>query len=397
MSIEAPLSGANGITSHLELHESKLNFVKQVWIGAGVLSLLDAPAIIWRGIDIGWHLQLVIHMCLCLTTIGVAYFRNHIGFSTLSIGLISFSTTLGLAGIFSLGMTGTGFFWIAFSTFLVCLLYSRRAGVIMALLAALSTILAACCFVNGELKPPFDLSMHVVSASAWFNFLIVTSTVPFITLFAVSKFQRTITDLLSQISRQRDLLVAQRDQLNIQQHELEKLAHFDALTGLPSLIFTEGRLKEVTLKVNSEKIAIMFIDLDGFKAVNDTYGHHMGDLVLKDVAKRLRHAIRSTDLVTRVGGDEFMVIIYNAIDRAMIEALAGKIIASIQLPMKINGVTINIGASVGISTYPDQSENISELKTFADQAMYKAKRSGKNNFKFFELTNEGTGAIDAKI
>lgn len=369
-----------------ELVQSKHALVKQIWAGAAVMALLDAPMMIWRSQVVGWHPQLLAHVVLCIATLFIALFRHEIKFPFLSNGLIFFSFALGVIGTVTLGMTGTGFFWISFGTFLVCLLYGAKAGSVIASFAACYMLLIGMCFVNGLLKPPFDMSVHASSASGWFNFLVVACTVPFITLSTVSKFQRTLITLISQISEQRDQLLAQRDQLAAQQKQLEDLARHDPLTGLPSLRMAKDRLEMAIAYAarTREKVAVMFIDLDGFKKVNDTYGHNMGDAVLKEIAKRLEEVVRDTDTVARIGGDEFIAIIANASDHEGVRGIAEEMIRVVGRPISMDGVTIHVGASIGIALYPDHGDDYGRLKALSDNAMYCAKRGGKNTLRFYE-------------
>jgi diguanylate cyclase (GGDEF)-like protein len=370
-------------TTHTKLRESKHRFVKQVWVGAAILAVIDAPIIIWRGVDIGWHTQLILHFILFLSTIVVALARNKLSFNFMAIGLIIFSMTLGLSGIFSLGMTGTGFFWVAFSTFLVCMLYSHEASVVITVLAAASMVSAGICFMNGWIQPPFNLAEHVASPSGWLNFLAIAVAVPFITLVSVSRFQRTVIDLLDQVAEQRDLLLSQREIVDQQKLELEQLARKDHLTGLPSVRVAEDRLQMAALHAKrvGDKVAVMFIDLDGFKAVNDTYGHGVGDEVLKEVADRLSGVVRNTDTVARIGGDEFIAILGEAHDLKAIHEIGQAMIEIVRVP--IGERNIKIGASIGVAIYPDDSGDINDLRDKADKAMYCAKRAGKNRLEFY--------------
>jgi diguanylate cyclase (GGDEF)-like protein len=128
---------------------------------------------------------------------------------------------------------------------------------------------------------------------------------------------------------------------------------------------------------------MLFIDLDGFKLVNDTYGHHAGDFVLKIVSSKLNKSIRNVDTAARLGGDEFIVILdcIKSIEDAPL--IANKLIAAISQPISFNNSAISIGASIGIAIYPVHSSKPEEIIKLADLSMYKAKQSGKNKFKMY--------------
>lgn len=166
---------------------------------------------------------------------------------------------------------------------------------------------------------------------------------------------------------------------------LEHLAHFDVLTNLPNRPLFYDRLERAlaSARRNGGAVGLLFIDLDGFKMINDTCGHDMGDRLLQEVALRLSSCIRDSDTVARMGGDEFTVILRNISAPINAEAVAGKIIASLCTPFQLDGREFHIGASIGISLYPLHADNLESLVSCADQAMYAVKRKGKNNYAVY--------------
>lgn len=174
--------------------------------------------------------------------------------------------------------------------------------------------------------------------------------------------------------------------------EMEYQAHHDALTGLPNRV-KFSLLIEQTLEFSQQEnnqFAIAFIDLDHFKNVNDSLGHEIGDTLLIRVAERLQQNIRKVDLVARLGGDEFVVVWNDISDLEIISELAKRISLALQQPFFIDGHRISVGCSLGISIYPKDSKESTELIKQADLAMYQAKRTGRNNFQFYcpELTEK---------
>ncbi len=164
---------------------------------------------------------------------------------------------------------------------------------------------------------------------------------------------------------------------------LQKLAFYDQLTGLPNRKSFEDRLLEVSHGKGTEtaRFALLFIDLDGFKQANDTYGHLAGDLLLKEVATRLLNCTREEDLVSRYAGDEFLILLSKG-DRTLAMEVAERIAGAINTPFIINGNEIVISASIGISLYPEDGKETSILIKNADTAMYQAKGAGKNTYQF---------------
>jgi len=167
--------------------------------------------------------------------------------------------------------------------------------------------------------------------------------------------------------------------------EISTLAFFDSLTGLPNRDLCHNRLEHILIhaKRSSSSAAILFIDLDRFKAVNDTYGHDAGDYVLKETATRMSKRLRSDDTLARIAGDEFIIILESLSSPNNVSNLAEKLIEVIEPPFIIDDNEAYIGLSIGIAIYPSDGETAEELIKNADTAMYHAKDSGKNTFRFF--------------
>jgi diguanylate cyclase (GGDEF)-like protein len=161
-------------------------------------------------------------------------------------------------------------------------------------------------------------------------------------------------------------------------------ATHDALTGLPNRRYIYDRLGHDIDLANRHKLrlALMVVDLDGFKAVNDTYGHNAGDAVLKEVASRFKWASRTSDFVARTGGDEFVLVAENIDQVSSLEHLAQRLVECLAEPIEIGDQSrVAVGCSIGIATYPDHSDNLDELLAAADRAMYAAKAGGKNSWR----------------
>lgn len=172
---------------------------------------------------------------------------------------------------------------------------------------------------------------------------------------------------------------------NRKQKHLFGLAHFDQLTGLPNRTLLLDRLNQAILVSNraSRAVSLLFIDLDGFKPVNDNYGHAIGDRLLKEVASRITSCLRECDTAARMGGDEFVVILPEAdLDKAVL--IAKRILKAVKIPYEFGKKTIStITASIGIAEYPEHADNLDALITAADKAMYVAKHSGKDRYAVF--------------
>jgi len=182
-----------------------------------------------------------------------------------------------------------------------------------------------------------------------------------------------------------DKLYQSHDELNKQKDLMSYKAHHDELTGLPNRALFNDRLEFALIKARRKEsvVAVFFLDLDRFKEINDTYGHDAGDAVLKVFAQRLKESIRAEDTLARMGGDEFMIIIEDHVNPNTSRVVAQKIIDAMKNPIELESETIKLSTSIGIALYDKDAQESNELIKNADLAMYDAKQSGRDNFKFY--------------
>ena len=167
--------------------------------------------------------------------------------------------------------------------------------------------------------------------------------------------------------------------------QVYQLAHYDSLTGLPNRALLRDRLGQAMhdAKRRNAKLAVMYLDLDRFKTVNDSLGHETGDKLLKAVATRLRECMRDSDTISRQGGDEFLLVLRDVNDPPAVARVAEKLQEAVARPLRIGEYELHVTPSIGISLFPDDAEDIDELIRNADAAMYHAKENGRFNFQFF--------------
>ncbi len=178
--------------------------------------------------------------------------------------------------------------------------------------------------------------------------------------------------------------------LKAHESQLEKLAHFDALTGLPNRLLTADRLQQAMANARrtGQSVAVVFIDLDGFKDVNDKYGHPAGDQMLIAAARNMQHVLREGDTLARFGGDEFVAVLVNMGDLKACAPLLDRLVSAAAQLIVVNGQMLNVTASLGVTWYPQEQEVAAEqLLRQADHAMYRAKIAGKNRYQVF-VTDE---------
>ncbi|KIM00633.1 diguanylate cyclase/phosphodiesterase (GGDEF & EAL domains) with PAS/PAC sensor(s) [Paramagnetospirillum magnetotacticum MS-1] len=181
------------------------------------------------------------------------------------------------------------------------------------------------------------------------------------------------------------------------EEQVWRQANFDALTGLPNRSLFLDRLGQSVKasKRDRTRFALMFIDLDGFKKINDTFGHACGDLLLQEAAARLLLSVRSSDTVARLSGDEFTVILHDVEGKDEIGNVAAKVVSRMAERFDLDGNDANVQASVGIAIFPDDADDAAMLIRLADRAMYTVKGAGKNNFGFHELPERLVYPLDA--
>jgi diguanylate cyclase (GGDEF)-like protein/PAS domain S-box-containing protein len=169
------------------------------------------------------------------------------------------------------------------------------------------------------------------------------------------------------------------------EERMRHMAHYDPLTDLPNRALITDRLQQAVIKARRDEthMAVMFLDLDKFKPINDTLGHDVGDLVLKQVAQRLLASVRASDTVARIGGDEFVVLLPTIEQERDAIVVAEKILHVLNQPFAIAGNNLSISGSVGIASYPEHGDDEKLLLINADIAMYHAKKDGRNAYRFY--------------
>lgn len=229
----------------------------------------------------------------------------------------------------------------------------------------------------------FSINILYIFACPYFN----TNTEKLINNIDIfSQIIRSIFLLISGsimifIPRTLNKLIEEHQEFYNNNFDYYKIAHKDMLTGLGNRILLEKYLEQITIKSLNDnlKYAILFLDLDGFKEINDNFGHNIGDEVLKVIANRIRNEVRDSDLVCRLGGDEFIIVAYDIESEENVQILANRILEIVNLPIKTSFTTVKTGISIGISIFPTHSTSWHTLINLADKTMFSVKRTGKNN------------------
>jgi len=344
--------------------------IERIWHAFFYLAIIGAPFSIYRAAGTGWSPLYSLHLVLAFVVIGLTLWPRLAPSGVKAVLAIGILWGIGMAGLLSFGLLSSGINALLLTCMIVSMLYSRQAALLSAIGITLSIAIAGIGFTTGYLVIPVDANLYVKNPIVWGGSILVPIVFTILVIISISVFQESIRALLAEVQRQRDVIAHQ-------------VIH-DSLTGLPSLRLATDRL-EISIhraRRSKSRVAVMFIDLDGFKIVNDFHGHDAGDHVLIDVARRLRQVVRTADTAARIGGDEFLVILSEIPDRRVAAEIAEKIIAAIAEPILFQDQPLSVTASIGISIFPDDGDDVGVLKRLADQSMYGVKRAGKNNYAF---------------
>jgi len=226
--------------------------------------------------------------------------------------------------------------------------------------------------------PHFVMLGIDVASSVWSGYIVRKVVVP-ITVALIFLF--TVLGFIYQ-GRLRESLLKQ---LYKATSDLSTMANSDGLTGLPNRRLLEDRIEQAIKEAKRAQhtVALLFLDLDAFKVVNDSHGHAVGDLLLKSVAERLQELMRAEDTIARIGGDEFIVLLPRQDNKAEVTMVTERIIEAINKPFSINELVLHIGVSVGVALYPDHDNDPHALLKYADSAMYFAKQHGRNRYAIY--------------
>lgn len=297
--------------------------------------------------------------------------QKHISLQTKTALTSCLGLLIALPGLFVAGLPGPAVGWgLAVSLFLIGVFYERRVSMAVAIGVLLAILLSGFGFVSGFLVHQVDVNQHSLHPSRWLVFLLAAMTYSAMVLAAWWQHRKTTVHLI--------------EESKAQMAELVRLATIDDLTGLPLLRLATDRLKMACIRAKRAKnrAAILAIDLDGFKAINDTFGHEAGNHCLCEVARRLSVGLRITDTAARIGGDEFLVILDTVTEFEQVSTATQRLIEEIALPIDFGDDRFAVSASIGIAIFPDHGTELDQLRHCADDAMYSAKRAGKNHFQF---------------
>ena len=355
-------------------HELRGYFLDRILIGFVILALIGLPVSLSRAWFHGWHLVYTIQSIIALVVLLLYVLRHQLSFALKSGVLIFSLLILALMGLKTFGLAGGGVPFLLLLQFLVSSIYPLQTALIwfFSTFAMLVVIGLGC--IAGNIQFTIDFNDYMTRLSSWASVWILFGVIGIVAFRAMGVVQHTLLSLLKEIEEQRNYI--------------NHLANHDQLTGLPTMRLAQDRLEMAVnhAEYNQGKVAVLLMDLDGFKQINDRFGYEYGDRALKETAQRMRQIVRANDTVARRSGDEFLVILESQGDTQYFSITAERIIREISQPIHHNNMWFTVGASIGIAIFPDHSRNIEELKSLADQAMYDVKNQQKNSFSFAKVS-----------
>jgi diguanylate cyclase (GGDEF)-like protein len=352
-----------------------IRVIERVYVVAAVLGALASSA---RFLITGWQPLYAIHLGIALVMLALHWSPPSLVSIPVRIHVaIGIPALVGLSGLYTFGFYGNGLAWIIVACTVAAVFLQLRALIAFALVLWASTVAIGMLFVQKVLTLPVDGGNYIHLYLGWMPIFISTIVLIAIVTTLVFGYKRAIERLLSTTIAQRDIIHHQ--------------AAHDPLTGLPNKTLMDDRLAMACERATRDNAlaALLFIDLDGYKGVNDSKGHEAGDRVLVEVARRLEAGLRKVDTAARLGGDEFVAVLVDLPDNSDSTPVFNRLIEAAASPVQLGDSQLQVTTSLGITFYP-QTEDIDgdQLLRQADQAMYLAKQAGKNRYHVFDAEQD---------
>lgn len=353
---------------------------------------LNNPGIAWQGVGIFVFFYLILLYITLHRTLNA---------STRSWVVIMLTYFTGIVSMARGGLAGDGTIFLTVLPILAITLINVRAGIFITGLSLSTFVMFGMLANEGLLSRWLIIFDNPQTPDQWIYFGLAMSTLIIVTVFVLVRFSnfqfetlvsvQEVSQALANANKHLEQKVQQRtEELSNANQHLQFLATHDALTDLPNRVLFFDRLEQ-TIKISrrqKQRFALFFIDLDDFKRVNDSYGHQVGDQVLKSVSMILNDTLRDSDTVARLAGDEFTIILDNIHTESSIETIARKTIDAVSQPIPIPDGTIVMTVSIGISLFPDHGEDAETLLRRADLAMYHVKDKAKNGYLFYSKRDD---------
>ncbi|WP_154223179.1 GGDEF domain-containing protein [Marinicella rhabdoformis] len=340
------------------LFQDLINKSVMSWL---VFSSMGLLMVFLRSEITGWGVRETIQAVLWIATLFLGVFKDKLTVRFKAGSMAMMLGVLALLGVYTLGVFAASMHFIPLIGILLLLFFPSVIAEKYYLIILFFMSIAGLLFVSMWIEPSFDANLLI---SSWEHWVIVMMCFIFFIYFTTSAlllYKKRLVSLLTH--------------LEAQNRRLKDTSYIDAMTGLPLLERGE-QLFEAQItewKANGDQVAVMYLDLDQFKVINEVYGHEIGDWCIKEVSSRLEVMMTDCGFVMRVGSDEFLVVYYGFDLKMHAVSWATKMLSEIQAPVILNHVNLKLNSSIGISFYPEDGDTLSALRRKADLAMYRAK------------------------
>lgn len=335
------------------------------------------PVSLYRTTQINWlDIPTLLHFSIYPLALILFIVRYRISHKVAIYYLLYTSLVLSSTDFLNFGFMGIGELAGAFAIMLSLFYLDKRTTLLVAGAVTVFYLISMSRFVFQQASLPLEGSALLQSPLSWIG-IYYSAGVFFFFIGVCTKCTHKKMISYSTALRQQSL------KIEAQTREIEYLANHDALTGLPSYRVAGDKLQQAmdNAKQHELQCALLFMDLDGFKAINDTYGHEAGDVLLKTIAGRIQEVISPNDTACRLGGDEFLIVVGEIKQLNTLHSLCQALLAEIPKPYSHRNAQLSVGVSIGAAVYPDCADNSNDLRAMSDKLMYQVKKHGKNNYQ----------------
>lgn len=336
-----------------------------------LLSVYVAIMSIARIEQTGWLSLYTLQIGFSATLIALALGKAYLSTRTKTLLMVFIAMAAGMSGVTTFGLLGSGFFYFVLAGLFLAVFYGRRVAYVIIGLGAVYLMAVGILYVYGHLTFPFDSSVYMQHLTSWWTVLFGPFVAGAFMVHLFGDIRQRLVNAMTELETQRD--------------ELKWHTHHDYLTTLPNLRFLEQAFPEWVLRSGERdgEICILVMDLDGFKDINDHFGHLEGDYLLKELASRYLAELDAGDTIARIGGDEFVVVMRALENRQPIHDLCRRLIRVSRQPFQMaGGERARIGVSIGGFCFRSGEQiALKEAIHRADSQMYQVKAEGKNNYR----------------
>ena len=332
-------------------------FLNRVLIGLLLIVVLALPASLIRVADHGLQIANVLHIIGSVFILLTWRLRKRLSLKAFGLMIVADLSFIAFPGMISYGFASAAATFGVFTILLITIVWNKKYGLVALVAYVLFILAIGYGFIHGNIAADFDFSTYLHTPSAWGAVFVVIIIQTYVFITAIGAYDDRIWAL---------------------QKEVQYKSEHDFLTDLFNREKLYAELSGRVGTAGSNRFSLFFLDLDGFKGINDIHGHVLGDFVLKKVSERLKQLFHG-GLLARYGGDEFTAIMETD-SESEIRDLCEKTIQAITAPIICKGAELSVGISIGVAVYPAAGATLDDLKRSADRAMYKVKESGKNSY-----------------